>query len=62
MSAEDVREMKGLSVGLSTSDLAHMAPQDIRESVDIFAQNSKRMRRTQKREIIKQVTDCFSVR
>ncbi|XP_033631187.1 stereocilin-like [Asterias rubens] len=58
MSAEDVREMKGLSVGLSTSDLAHMAPQDIRESVDIFAQNSKRMRRTQKREIIKQLKEA----
>ena len=55
MTGAEVREMKGLAVGLSTEDLVHMNPVDIRESVHIFAQNAKKMKKTQKREIIKQV-------
>ncbi|XP_022093538.1 otoancorin-like [Acanthaster planci] len=58
MSAAEVRQMKGLAADLSTSDLAHMDPEDIRESVDVFAKNAKRMKKTQKREIIKQLKEA----
>ncbi|XP_038063896.1 stereocilin-like [Patiria miniata] len=58
MSADEVRQMKGLAVGLSTSDLAHMDPQDVRESMDVFASNANKMKKTQKREIIKQLKEA----
>lgn len=55
LSSRDIRELKSLSVGLGSNVFAEMSPDDVKESINVLAENAAELQPTQKREIVRQV-------